>query len=147
MKEDDLPAEDNVVRYVRPRLVLDDGSIEGSAFKLRPNDEGLSVNWLECFEGAKKDQVVAARRRIRLSMSPNGRLAELNVGYVTQQVCREQIALRFVHAPLDATEQHEADPSHSLILGLPPEHEEEADLIADMIAECVSVVHHTTDQD
>ena len=85
MTDIDLPDPDHVVRYVRPRLVLDDGSVDGSAFRLRSGDSGVSVNWLECFDGlSKSEQIEQVRILSRLKMRRNGRLAELNVGMTRQ---------------------------------------------------------------
>ena len=49
----DLPDDGNVVRYARPTQVLD-GRADGSAFLLRENESGLSVNWLDYFVGQTK---------------------------------------------------------------------------------------------
>ena len=49
MNGNDLPDDAHVVRYVKPTSKHEDGSIDGSAFRLRPSDNGLSVNWLEYF--------------------------------------------------------------------------------------------------
>ncbi len=70
----------------------------------------------------------------------NGRFAELNVG-TTKQHLKEQLSdIRFVHKPLNAIGNHEADPSHSEILGLPDFPDEE--LIGDLIAnECIEAIH------
>ena len=49
MKRDDLPADDQIVRYVKPSMIQDDGTADGSDFRLRasrPDEAGLSVNWL-----------------------------------------------------------------------------------------------------
>lgn len=51
MNENDLPDNAHVVRfrYVKLTSRHEDGSVDGSAFRLRPSDNGLSVNWLEYF--------------------------------------------------------------------------------------------------
>lgn len=49
MNRNDLPDDAHVVRYVKPTSRHEDGSVDGSAFCLRSGDNGLSVNWLECF--------------------------------------------------------------------------------------------------
>ena len=49
MNENDLPDNAHVVRYVKPTSRHEDGSVDGSAFRLRSGDNGLSVNWLEYF--------------------------------------------------------------------------------------------------
>lgn len=139
---DELPDGDHVVRYVRPIKVREDGSVDGSEFCLRRSDAGLSVNWLECFQGRCKSlQLDQVRRLSRITMRPNGRLAELNVG-VTKDHVRERLnAIRFVHMPLAAEGGYKADPSHSEILGLPQAASPEAAIVGDMIAECIENVH------
>ncbi len=50
MKGDDLPADDQIVRYVKPSLIQDDGIADRSEFRLPTNrldESGLSVNWLQ----------------------------------------------------------------------------------------------------
>ena len=96
-KADDLPDDAHVVRYVKPRKLLGDGSVDGSEFRLRPDDKGLSVNWLECFrDRSKEEQLAEVRRLSRLQMRASGCLAELNVGATKRHVQHEVAALRFV---------------------------------------------------
>ena len=142
MNDGDLPDDAHIVHYARPTTVREDGRVDGSAFRLRSDDAGLSANWLECLAGlAKAQQLNEVRRLSRIEMRPSGRLAELNVG-ATKLHVREQLpSLRFVHAPLPKEGPYEADPSHSEIVGLPSRDSLEAALIGDMIAECVSAVH------
>ena len=54
MTGDDLPDDDQVVRYARPTDVLDDGSLNCSAFMLRDGESGLSINWLDDFRDQPK---------------------------------------------------------------------------------------------
>ena len=49
--------------------------------------------------------------------------------------------LRFIPTPFAADENYEADPSHSEIVGLPPKDSPEADMIRDLIVECVVAIH------
>ena len=82
MKGNDLPADDHVVRYVKPSMILEDGVVDGSDFRVRavrPDETGLSVNWLEAFPGKKEHRLNEVRRLFRLRVRPNGRFAELNV--------------------------------------------------------------------
>ena len=143
MTGDVLPDDANVVRYVRPSHT--DGEIvDGSAFRLRANETGLSVHWLEIFRDlTKEEQLDEVRRLSRLSMSRNGRLAELSVGETMRLIGDMLDSPRIVHSPLDATEHYEADPSHSEFMGLPDGKSPEAALIGDMIAELVLAVHPT----
>ncbi len=84
---DDLPVSDHIVRYVKPSLVRDNGSPDGSSFCLRTNaidSRGLSVNWLEAVGTAREDQLSAVRELSRLELRRNGRFAELNIGTVLE---------------------------------------------------------------
>lgn len=141
---DDLPADDQIVRYVKPSLVEEDESVNGAGFCLRPDrpdDLGLSVNWLEAFGSNKNQQLEEVRRHCRLDLKPNGSFAEMNVGMVRRKVSEELDTLRIVHDPLEAMEDYDADPSHAEIIGLPSGNSDEAMLIGDLIAECVVVMH------
>ena len=103
MTGDDLPDAAQVVRYVRPSHIREDGDVDGRAFRLREDEGGLSVNWLDYFAGlSKAEQLNEVRRFSRLTLSRNGRFAELNVGDVKQAVraeLPELPMLRFVHDP------------------------------------------------
>ena len=142
MNSSDLSDSDHVVRYARFIDILDDGTLNCSAFQLRKAEAGLSVNWLEYFEGqSKPQQLNEVRRLIRLTMKSSGRLAELEVGATRGHIGQRLDELRFKHTPLLADEKYEADPSHSEIVGLPPKDSPEADMIGDLIAECVIAIH------
>ena len=76
-----LPDSAHVVRYIKPTHIVDGNRIIDFAFRLRPQDNGLSVNWLEWFAGlSKDDQLQEVRRLTRIEMKAGGRLAEFNVG-------------------------------------------------------------------
>ena len=138
MTGDDLPGDSHVVHYVKPTRIYEDGRVDGSAFRLRQGESGLSVHWLECFEGlAKPQQLDEVRRLSRLNRSRRGRFAELHVDRTTRHVRDQLDGVRFVHKPLAADGDYEADPSHSEIIGLPPGDSSLGALIGDMIAECV----------
>jgi hypothetical protein len=143
MTGDDLPKEANVVHYVGDSKI-DEGKVDGAAFRLNPGKEGLSVNWLEYFQDLeKKEQLNEVRRLSRLTPGPLAKLAELNVGETINHVLSELPSIRFVHTPLDATDEEEEDPSHSDIMGLPPKDSPGGrdKIIGDMIAECVRELH------
>lgn len=141
MTGDDLPGDSHVVRYAKPTLI-DSGKVNGAAFRLRESERGLSVHWLECFDGlAKPQQLDEVRRLCRLRISRKGQFAELNVDETKQHVREQLDGVRFVHKPLDVDDNYEADPSHSEIVGLPPWKSPLGALIGDMIAECVKDTH------
>ena len=147
MKRDDLPAGDQIVRYVKPSMIQEDGTPDGSDFRLRsarPDETALSVNWLDAFESGKAHQLEEVRRLCRLRLRPNGRFAELNVDTVIREVAKELITLRIVHDPLEAEGDFDADPSHAEIVGLPSGDSDQAALVGDLIAECVIDMHPVT---
>ena len=146
MMGDELPDAAQVVRYVRPSYIREDGDVDGRAFRLREDETGLSVNWLGYFAGLSKiEQLNEVRRLSRLSLSRNGRFAELNVGVVKQSVSAELPELprlRFVHDPPAANGANEGDPSHSLVIGLPrPADSRMAAAVGDLIARRVQELH------
>jgi len=144
MKGDDLPAGDHIVRYVKPSMIEEDGTANGAEFRLRPNrpdETGLSVNWLEVFDADKAQQIAQVRRLYRLSVKRTGRFAELNIGEVRAKVAEELESLRILHDPLAAEGVFADDNSHAEITGLPSGDSPEADMIGDMIAECVIGMH------
>ena len=144
MKPGDLPAGDQIVRYVKPSMIQEDGTADGSDFLLRsarPDETGLSVNWLEAFGQGKVHQLGEVRRLCRLHLRPNGRFAEMNIGTVIREVAKEVDTLRVIHDPLEATEGFDADTSHAEIIGLPPGDSDQAVLVGDLIAECVIDMH------
>ena len=135
----DLPDDAHVVRYISPSRVDENGTVNGKAFRLRPNENGLSVNWIDFFADlGKSEQINEVRRLSRLELRSNGRFAELNVGVAKQAVRAELPNLRFVHYPLPAVDEYDADPSHSQIAELPPlSDSQRSAMIGDMIARCV----------
>ena len=144
MKRDDLPAEEQIVRYVKPSMIQDDGTPDGSDFRLRtsrPDETGLSVNWLEAFEPGKVHQLGEVRRLCRLRLRPRGRFAEMNVGTVLREVAAELTALRIIHDPLEEIGGFDTDPSHAQIIGLPPGDSDHGLLVGDLIADCVTEMH------
>ena len=137
----DMTGDNHIVRYAKRTSILEDGSVGGTAFQLRPQESCLSVNWLECFkECSEPEQLGKIMRLIRLKMNKNGCLAKLSVGQTTRHLHSELDGIRFVHCPLDQEGCHDADPSHSGIMGLPLVGSERAELIGDLMAECVGDV-------
>ena len=108
MRGDPIPDDDHIVRYVKPTGIGANGSINGSEFRLRPerpDDTGVSVNWLECFRSLSRvGQLAAVRQLFRLSVKATGRFAELNVGRVRRHLAEELPNLSVVEDPLEATE-------------------------------------------
>ena len=144
MKGDDLPQGDNIVRYVKPSMIQEDGAADGSDFRLRqdrPDERGLSVNWLEAFGEDEAQQLDEVRRLCRLTLKSTGRFARMNIGTVLRVVSEELDTLRIIHDPLEANQDFDADPSHAEMRGLPPGSSDQAMLVGELIAECVISMH------
>lgn len=139
-----LPHSDHVVRHARftDFADLEAGVLNCSAFQLDPGEPGLSVNWLEYFQGRDKSgQLDEVSNHIQRQLGPNGRLAELNVGFTLEYIGDRLPDLQFVSKPSPPRGRYSADPSHSEVLGLPPVESLESEFIGDLIAECVTELH------
>ena len=144
MSAGELPGEANVVRYASPRRVDDFGNVGAEAFTRREGESGVSVQWLEALPGPSKLELLAEARRLsRVELKPAGRFAELNVEITNQNLAGENVTSSFLHCPLDATDHHEADESHSELRGLPPyEDQVQAQIIGNFISKhCVTATH------
>ena len=117
----EIGEDEQVVRYVRPRLVHDNKRVDAQAFVLRDADlcTGLSVNWLGAFNGSTHTQLQAVRQRVRLNVSPNGRFAEIKVQDIKDEAAIKNVDVSLVLRPLPQTEEFDADPSHASVVGLP----------------------------
>lgn len=108
-----LPDEDHVMRYVpwtRLRKDEDDNVLGflGDAFKLKPNEDHLSVNWLEYFDGDRDMKIQASVRVFRNTMDIGGKSA-FGIGNVSKikEVCRANGAnVRIVYEPRDDNKSH-----------------------------------------
>jgi hypothetical protein len=143
----DIPDTENVARYVRPTLI-DRGIVTGSAFCLRKDEIGLSVNWIERIAGEIEAQLSGIRKRARINYSKNGKLAILHVGRTRSFVKSEsspECTIRIIEDPLGETEVYPADDSHALIVGIPDDGDSpEAEAIGDLIASCIETVIPST---
>lgn len=135
MKKDAIPDNDHVSRYVKYTHIAKNGRVLGKAFRLRENENSLSVNWLEFFDLRDKKAEV---QKIREAFADKGRgvgtkakFVVLNVGemreYVQQESDDNRI-LSVLHDPQDN------DLSHSGIYNM--RHDDP--IIGDLIAELVN---------
>lgn len=129
MRGDRLPNQDHISRYCRPKTLQEDGQPSRTSFMLRPNEEFLSVNWLEYFDlRDRQAQITQVRQVIRLTLQATAKIAVLNIGGILDRVHRNSDrVLAVLHEP------EQDDPSHSGIHG----YRHEDDLVADLIAEQV----------
>jgi hypothetical protein len=145
---DHVPDTDHVLRYVRPKHV-DNGVVNGAGFLRRPHEDASSVNWMEHFAAPPTNQVAEIKARKRISYAKTGVLARVNVGQTTSYVQANDpsgTTLSFEHDPLDEDEAQNwpADWSHALIKGIPVAETPEAELVKDLIADCVLETYPTT---
>jgi hypothetical protein len=117
-----LEDEHNVMRHVSYQRLLknEDGDPVGEflpeAFELKEDENGLSVNWLECFGGDMssniKESIDVFRRTRRIGKSSAYGVASVGV---IQKICTEFgfVKVRVLHDPEDDNE------SHTLIIRLP----------------------------
>lgn len=104
-----IPASDHVSRYCKPSTIDNDLPI-AAAFLPRPNEESLSVNWLEFL--SKNDltrslQKVRSRFRSRsYQLRRNGRFVVANVGQCKEAATHVQGQIEFRHLPLPSDDSH-----------------------------------------
>jgi hypothetical protein len=138
-KGNPLADEDHVVRHVPyQRLARDSNDVVfgilAAALEVRPQDNNqLSVNWLEFYDGAHSDRIADLVRAFRASREAEGStvggksgFAVANVGKVKQIGENADRRLRIVFSP------SKGNPSHSLIQ---PLHADEASLLEALASE------------
>ena len=111
-----LPDGDHVARYCKPSSVRPDGRPFALAFRIRENEDYLSVNWLEYFQSpdvpAAVQHIRQAFRNKGFRLGRRGLFAVLEVGAAKSAVDEGfGRSLRFEYAP------SRDDPSHAAIYG------------------------------
>lgn len=133
MKGDQLPESNHITRFCKGTQVNEDGTVSPAAFELRPNEEYLSINWLENLKLSDRSSEINELRSVlqkKLTFGKNAKLTVLNVGEVFKNVFQksgDRRKLRFLHEP------EPDDPSHSGI------YDTKVDeiLISQLIVECI----------
>ena len=105
------PDDDHLSRYCKPTAVGRDGLPTAAAFELRPNEDYLSVNWLEYLDSrnlaAAVERVRETFRRKGYRLRSNGRFAVVGVGAVQAAVTETAGRPGHVeHLPLEDDESH-----------------------------------------
>ena len=133
MKGDPIPDQDHISRYCSAMHCTENGQVTGTAFQLRLIDEYLSVNWLEFFHIAdRQEEIREVRKVLSLKLGAKAKIAVLNVGETTSYVRTKSPDARnlsMLHEP------EEDDPSHSGIYGFQYDDRLIADLIAEIVKE------------
>ena len=129
MKGEPLPDGARIVRYVGGSKI--DGGI------VRP--EGFmgqtSVNWLECANGTKEEQVERVQSLLRLDRKPTAKLVELNIDTIRNL----HNGLDVVKDPLPANGDWPAAPCHAEFEGIPDDDEQQRVYAA--LADSVTAQH------
>jgi len=136
MRGQRLPDRDHIARLCPPKTAPN-GIITGAAFLLKPNEDGLSVNWLEFLNCSCRDNEIKEIRGIytrKFNRVPKAaRIAVLNVGTMCNTVFEQSPDNRRVvvyHKP-DLPD----DPSHSEVFNLRDDNELIAELILRTVLE------------
>src|ERR1700676_3401538 len=99
MSAETIDPEHSVVAYAKATL-CQDGKVDGAIFKRRLiDDDGLSVNWLECFNGSRADQIVEISKLARLTLKSSGRYAEVRVKSAGEAVAQYVASFGAVKEP------------------------------------------------
>ena len=130
-----LPADNHILRFASAtRLQFDDeGNVIAllpQAFRLRENEQNLSVTWIEYYSGSRQGQIEQAVQAFRRSMNNPPRSSSAfgmaEVGVVEQTCLRHKrpANVRILHNPMDS------NPAHAAIHRYPPNDEELMELLA-----------------
>jgi hypothetical protein len=123
MKGDVVPDADHVTRLCGGSHLREDGTIAATAYKPRPGETYLSVNWLEFFQDKDREGALAEVRSAlagKRKVGGTSRLAISNVGSmraVIRQESSTRTELTVRHEPEEGPERP-ADPSHSGLYGI-----------------------------
>lgn len=108
-----LPDDDHVMRYVPWGKLRKDEDLNvigflGEAFTLKPDEDSLSVNWLEYFQGDREARIHASVKTFRTTLKV-GTKSAFGIGNVAKvkEVCRARGAnVRIVYEPKDDNKSH-----------------------------------------
>jgi len=143
-----LDEDELIVRYISP-MHMKGARLCAGAFRLRPNrpeELGLSVNWLGAFDASRRHPLAQLRDvfGMRFEIRRNGRFAELRVVDVLRDVYRsEQVKLRVMRTPEPDEPGMCGDPLRAQIFGLPhpKDDPEAAKRFAMLLIGCVLELH------
>jgi hypothetical protein len=136
MKDDPIPPDHHVLRHCRQRDLKEENGVIRGVFPhaFEPDDDGISVTWMEYFGGSPAEQLVAARaamdrgRKLRVS----NRLAKLNVGAILAASNAIKRTLSVIHDPIEQPLEKE-NLGHSLIQGIGNDDDDLRNRIANIV--------------
>ncbi len=114
--------DESVVRYVPPRLVNEDGSIDGAAFLPRPTDaDGSSVHRLDFYDANHSQSLLVIKSKFRLNRAATGKFASIVVAKLKEsgELLNQPLLIDVITDALPALDEFPEDPAHALIRGLP----------------------------
>ena len=135
MKGDRVPDEHHMARLCGGSHLREDGTIAATAFKPRPGETYLSVNWLEFLALADRTAEIEEIARVLASKRTVGataRLAVLNVGQARETVrakSHNNVMLSVLHEP-ETEPGRPQDPSHAGLYGVPADDNTVPELLA-----------------
>lgn len=113
MSQNSVPDADHIVRYVGWTNVAKDAEgnvvgILGEAFRRKPDEEGLSVNWLERAAVPPVDKLKKTVQLLTagLTVGKKARVAVANVAVFKNVCSRRNVKIRIVHIPENGNEPH-----------------------------------------
>ena len=142
MKGDVVPDDHHVCRLCGGSHIREDGSIAATAFKPRPGETYLSVNWLELLALPNRVSEIAEVRRVlatKRKIGASARLAVLNVGQLRASVSlnsHDRRDLSVLHEP-EIDPALALDLSHSGIHGVPLDD----NTVPELLARAVQEIH------
>jgi hypothetical protein len=139
MKNQPLPDQDQISRYCRGGSVSSDGKVTGASFLPKPDEDYISVNWLELLDLPDRSAEISEVRGVlttKLRLGATALVSVLNVGEVKSHVyerSEDGRMLRILHRPDEPPEY--PDPSHSGIFEALSDRETICILIAEVVRE------------
>jgi hypothetical protein len=132
----EIPDSEHLARYCGGAQIDEDGNPNGVAFRPRPGEDYLSVNWLEYISPCCRQAQLTGLREVlsrKLRIGATARIAVANCGNLRQHVESVSVDSRrlyFLHHP------EPDDPSHAGVHNIVSEDH----LVADLMAEaCLEV--------
>lgn len=142
MDDDLIPLDDHLVRHIRGRHVLEnEAGISASEFMPRPNDQYLSFNWLEFYNGNYSDQLLSVIKEVGQCRTIKGRdrFGTFAVSSLIKRCQNEDVQIEIRHKPLNDPCPL---PSHSGVFDL----SNQPEFLAEILAEELQNLHFPNGQ-
>jgi len=137
-----ISSTEEIVKHANAMFVQGD-KVDGVALLPRPVDtDGSSVNRLRVFSDDDEEAMKEVRLRFRLRCKASHRFFQINVGDLERSLdtLEGMGPISVVPDPKPKEEKFPEDPSHALVLGLPPKGVLD-DLVGDLIRRQIKRVY------